>query len=194
MKKVFTIFITPIVCLAFLFFAVSYFVLPCWFPPFYYAEFNAVKKNFEAIEGVEILDSWQHHDISLEDCGFKVSYRSQEPVQIDFYENDDWNDPFELVDGFTISAYRNRATGKYDEIIHVSSKSLKKKGVSVSNLSEFLENQDRIVNFALSYNIETLPSKDENWVRVFTDLDAYKNSLPNTGPHTTSLPRFESTF
>ena len=177
MKKVFTVFIAPMVCLAILFFAVSYFVLPCWFPPFYYAEFNAVKQSFEAIEGVEILDDWQHHDISLEDCGFTVSFRGQEPVQIDFYENDDWGEPFELIDGYSISSYRNRATGKYDEMAYVSSKSLKEAGISASNLREFFENQERVIEFAISSEIKASPSKDENWVRVFTKLDTYRENL-----------------
>jgi hypothetical protein len=34
-------------------------------PPFYYVEFNRVKANLESIEGLEILDDWQHHDILL---------------------------------------------------------------------------------------------------------------------------------
>lgn len=162
-------------CLVLLFFIISYFILPCLFPPFYYADFNNVKKNFEAIEGVKILDNWQHHDISLEDCGFVISYRGQEPVQIDFYEGGDWDTPFEAIDGYTISSYRSRKKGRYDDIVKVRSSHLKEQGISATNLKEFLSNQDKVITFALSNtSSEPTPSKNENWIRVFTKLDAYK--------------------
>lgn len=93
----------------------AYFVFPGLFPPFYYSDFNQARDQLSSIPGVEIIDDRQHHDNTLEDCGFTVQVNDSEPVRIDFCDGDDWTLPFKRVDGVTVSYPYNPGTNDYEE-------------------------------------------------------------------------------
>src|SRR5690606_12007913 len=52
----------------------------------YYGKFNRVWKVIEKMPDIRIADSWQHHDITLEDFGFTVVADSGAVSQVDFLE------------------------------------------------------------------------------------------------------------
>ncbi|RYD84981.1 MAG: hypothetical protein EOP84_03925 [Verrucomicrobiaceae bacterium] len=53
----------------------------------YYGKFNRVRKIIEKMPDVRITDSWQHHDITLEDFGFTIIAPSGALAKADFFEN-----------------------------------------------------------------------------------------------------------
>lgn len=53
----------------------------------YYGQFNRTKHAIEKMEGVEIVDYWQHRDLSLEDFGFDLSVNGGNLIQVAFLDN-----------------------------------------------------------------------------------------------------------
>jgi hypothetical protein len=53
----------------------------------YYGQFNRVKHVIEDMPNVEILDNWQHHDITLEDFAFTLLIDGGRQVSVTFSEN-----------------------------------------------------------------------------------------------------------
>jgi len=53
----------------------------------YYGQFNRVKNVLETMPNVQITNSWQHHDITLEDFGFFLVVDGSRSARVDFWEN-----------------------------------------------------------------------------------------------------------
>ena len=53
----------------------------------YYGQFNRIKHVIEEMPEVDVVDHWQHQDISLEDFGFTLQLANGEQVQINFMDN-----------------------------------------------------------------------------------------------------------
>jgi hypothetical protein len=53
----------------------------------YYGQFNRVKRVLEEMPNVQITDSWQHHDITLEDFAFSLLVDETRTLQVTFHEN-----------------------------------------------------------------------------------------------------------
>jgi hypothetical protein len=68
----------------------------------YYGKFNRVRTVIERMPDVRILDSWQHHDVTLEDFGFTITSASGQPAKVDFWEG---SQPMALSKRDDIEAY-----------------------------------------------------------------------------------------
>lgn len=53
----------------------------------YYGQFNRFKGVIETIPNVEIVETWQHHDVSLEDFRFFLLIDGERKFQLNIYEN-----------------------------------------------------------------------------------------------------------
>ena len=53
----------------------------------YYGQFNRVRHVLETMPNVEIVDNWQHHDITLEDFAFSLLVDGTQTTQVTFSEN-----------------------------------------------------------------------------------------------------------
>ena len=53
----------------------------------YYGQFNRVKHVIEDMPDVQIVDSWKHRDVTLEDFGFTLFVGGCRRVDIRFYDN-----------------------------------------------------------------------------------------------------------
>jgi hypothetical protein len=156
------------------FFIVAYFVAPCMYAPFFYADYNKARASLEQIEGVRIVDDWQHHDTSLEDCGFMIQIDGSETVQVDFYEGEDWQKRFWHLDGVVMSLPYNTATNSRKNT-YLDFKDLESAGVYLGSLSDVLENIDTILKLTRSrpHTPETKATIGE-WCYILYDLDSYK--------------------
>jgi len=158
------------------YFGVAYLVFPSLFPPFYYADFNRAREQLSAIPGVQIIDDWQHHDITLEDCGFTVRVNDSEPVRIDFHDGDDWTLPFKQLDGITVSYPYNPRTNDYDEV-SFSARQLRDHGIDATNLGSVLKEISRLLSIAKpSQNPHDAPQGSGVWVHIYRDLNRYKKA------------------
>jgi hypothetical protein len=156
------------------YFGVAYFVFPGLFPPFYYADFDRARDQMSAIPGVQIIDDWQHHDVTLEDCGFTVRANDSEPVRIDFHEGEDWEMPFKRVDGIIVSYPYNPRTNDYERV-SFSARQLEDRGIDATNLGTVLQNVGSLLKFAEPRQVphDTSPNSGV-WVTIYRDLDRYK--------------------
>ena len=143
------------------YFGVAYFVFPCLVPSFYYANFNQTRNRLAGIPGVEIIDDWQHCDISLEDCGFTLRVNGSEPVRVDFYEGDNWSLPFKRVDGIIVSHPYNPKTNDYEEVLDTA------KPIKVARGNH---------------------RRPGVWVRIFRDLNRYKRGEQGSADQPTTAP------
>ena len=172
--KAAAITISAILALAVGYFGVAYFVFPSLFPPFYYADFNRAQDQLSAVPGVHIIDDWQHHDITLEDCGFTVRVNESEPVRIDFYDGDDWALPFKRLDGVTMSYPYNPKTNDYEEV-SFSAGQLRDHGIDATNLGSVLQDIRKLLDLATPRPIpREASSRSGVWVRIYRDLERYK--------------------
>jgi len=172
--KAATIAMSAILALAVGYFGVAYLVFPGLFPPFYYADFNRARDQLSAVPGVQIIDEWQHHDITLEDCGFTFRVNESEPVQIDFSDGDDWTLPFKRLDGVTVSYPYNPRTNDYEEV-SFSARQLRDHGVDATNLGSVLQDIQTLLDVATPSPVprEANPRAGV-WVRIYRDLERYK--------------------
>lgn len=108
------------------------------FPPFYYAQYNAVKDRLETIEGLQIRDSWQHEDIRLEDCGFDVSIDDQN-ASLTFVDHQDWVALFAKIDGIHIPMDGQQRL--------VTCKQMKSAGLEINGLRNVLDNLGSVFEF-----------------------------------------------
>jgi|TARA_B110000263_G_scaffold204350_1_gene184626 hypothetical protein len=108
------------------------------FPPFYYAQYNSVKDKLEAIEGLQIKDSWQHEDIRLEDCGFDVEIGDRN-ASLTFTDHQDWVALFTKIDGIRISMDGQQRL--------VTCKQMKSAGLEIDGLRDVLENLGSVLEF-----------------------------------------------
>jgi hypothetical protein len=53
----------------------------------YYGTFNRVYSAIKQMPDVRIIDTWQHHDVTLEDFGFTVASPAGRPAKVNFLEN-----------------------------------------------------------------------------------------------------------
>lgn len=53
----------------------------------YWGKYNQVRAVIAQIDGLQIIDTWTHQDITLEDFGFTVVDRAGRRWQLDFHEN-----------------------------------------------------------------------------------------------------------
>ena len=174
------------------YFGLAYFVLPCLYPPFYYADFNRARDHLSAIPGVQIIDDWQHHDITLEDCGFTVRVNDSEPIRIDFYDGDDWTVPFRRLDGVTVCYPYNPKTNDYEEV-SFSARQLRDHGVDPTHLGSVLQNIGKLL-------VRAVPKpapRDESprggvWVRIYRDLDRYKQGEKGGTEQPATRPKSKS--
>lgn len=108
------------------------------FPPFYYAQYNAVKDRLEKIEDLQIRDSWQHKDIRLEDCGFDVEIDDRN-ASLTFTDHQDWVALFSKIDGIRISMKDHQRL--------VPREQMKSAGMEIDGLSDILENLGSVIEF-----------------------------------------------
>lgn len=163
------------------YFALAYFALPCLFTPFYYADFNRARDQLSGIPGLQIVDDWQHHDITLEDCGFTVRVNDSEPVRVDFYEGNDWTLPFKRVDGVTVSYPYNPKTNDYEEV-SFSARQLRDSGINATNLGTVLQDIGKLLDIAKPVRVPRDKSPSPGaWVRIYRDLNRYKGGKSGPG-------------
>jgi len=108
------------------------------FPPFYYGQYNSVKAKLEAIEGLQVKDSWQHEDIYLEDCGFDVFIDGQK-ASLTFVDHQDWVALFDQIDGIRIPMDGHQRL--------VTCEQMKSAGMEIDGLSDILENLGSVIEF-----------------------------------------------
>jgi len=108
------------------------------FPPFYYEQYNAVRSRLDAIDGLQIRDSWQHEDVVLEDCGFEITVGGQN-ASIDFVDHQDWVELFSEIDGIRISIK--------DQQRLIAREQLNSAGINISGLDSVLENLKAVSDF-----------------------------------------------
>ncbi len=109
-----------------------------FFPPFYDAQYNAVKDRLETIEDLQILDFWQHKDTRLEDCGFDVSIDDRN-ASLTFTDHQDWVALFTKIDGIRISMDGQQRL--------VTCKQMKSAGMEIDGLRDVLENLGSVIEF-----------------------------------------------
>lgn len=92
------------VCILVIVISVLLFFLVPMLPPFYDADYNAVRTRLEHFPDVQIVNSWRHEDMSLEDFGFTLQKSSCPPVTLNFYEvhNSRWLTNFQSIDGVVL--------------------------------------------------------------------------------------------
>lgn len=174
------------------YFGVAYFVFPSLYPPFYYADFNRAREHLSAVPGVKIIDDWQHHDVTLEDCGFTVRVDDSEPVRIDFYDGQDWTLPFRTLDGVTVSYPYNPRTNDYEEV-SFSARQLRDHGVDPTNLGSVLQDIEKLLNLATPKPVpRTENPRGGVWVRIYRDLDRYKQGEQGGADQPTTAPELKS--
>jgi hypothetical protein len=147
------------------------------FPPFYYVEFNKVKANLESIEGLEILDNWQHHDISLEDCSFTVRTGESEAVSFELHQPDDWSAPFEHLDGVVFTYPTFPGMSRHFGRVFLDAEALRKAGVGEVNLKGVLRNLEKVLAVVrMQKKSREAPELRGEWMVIRYDLDRYENS------------------
>ena len=107
-------------------------------PPFYYAEYNSVKNKLDAIPNLTILNSWQHQDMILEDCGFDVAIGGH-VVSLTFVDHQDWPALFREVEGIRISTKNSQRL--------VTRKELRSAGIQIDGLGDILGNLNEVLSF-----------------------------------------------
>ena len=108
------------------------------FPPLYYAQYNSVKDKLEAIEGLQIKDSWQHEDIRLEDCGFAVEIDDRN-ASLAFTDHQDWVALFDKIDGIRIPVDGHQRLVTCEQMNSV--------GIKIDGLSDILVNLGSVIEF-----------------------------------------------
>jgi len=68
----------------------------------YYGKFNRVLAVMEQIPDVRIVDTWQHHDVTLEDFGFTLVSASGQSTKVNFLEG---SPQMKLTKGAEIEGY-----------------------------------------------------------------------------------------
>ncbi len=116
------------------------------FPPFYYAQYNSAKNKLDTIDGLQILDSWQHKDIYLEDCGFDIKIDAQDAA-ITFVDHQDWVGLFGKIDGIRIPMKGHQRL--------VTREQLKSAGIEINGLTDVLKNLRSVIKFC---SIQTEPT------------------------------------
>ena len=112
------------------------------FPPFYYAEFRAVERRLAQVPNLEIVSSWQHKDMTLEDCGFVVKVASCGPVHLSFHDSQDWVGLFDEIQGIV---FRNPTDRQ--QKLWVSRQQLRHAGLKIDGLTDVLHNLDEVLKF-----------------------------------------------
>jgi len=122
------------------------------FPPFYYEQYNAVKIRLDAIDGLQIRDSWQHKDIRLEDCGFDINIDDQN-VSLTFVDHQDWVALFTKIDGISIPMKDHQRL--------VTCEQLKSAGIEIDGLADVLENPESVFEFCSNQTEPTVVPNTE---------------------------------
>jgi hypothetical protein len=144
-------------------------------PFIYNRHYNRIKAQIEKLPETRIIDSWRHEDISLEDFGFDFQVRQCPPMRLDFYEGEDWDRPFGVIDGITFSKPYNPATNGY-ETIPVSCEELDRAGIRVRTLADIVSRLEAVLAYLKSRprNETDSPRAGAYYIRIYYDLDAYK--------------------
>ena len=152
------------------------YVLISQIPFVYYWHFNHIKSLVETLPDTKIIDFWRHEDISLEDFGFELQIRQNQPIRLDFYEGEDWYRNFKKIHGILFSKPYNPASNNY-ETTPVSRKELARAGIRVSNLADVISQWEKIEAYFRSRPKQSrgVPGVGGHFVRIYYDLDAYKD-------------------
>ena len=110
-------------------------------PVIYYAEFHSIQGKLASQPGVTITSSWKHEDLSLEDCGFTLQVRDCPPVQVDFYEGEDWEGQFRRIDGLAVRE-------GFDSVKLIRVERLAEMGMPVRNLPDLLAHLEGVLAVA----------------------------------------------
>ena len=108
----------------------------------YYAEFNAVREQLEAIPDVTIVNTWQHKDLTLEDCGVTLKVRECPLIQINFYEGGDWETAFQEIQGIRAT----RKTGDSESVVYMSTHDFQNAGLHITNLVEMISHLEQVLD------------------------------------------------
>ena len=136
------------------------------YPPFYYEEYNGVKRRLKALPNLEVISSWQHGAITLEDCGFDIKIKDAS-VSITFVDHQDWIGLFERIDGVYYSTD--------DAKVFLSRKHLSDAGIEIAGLTDVLEHLTRVMfvgegvrgpKYEIYDQYRDDPESFKRWVRI----------------------------
>ena len=125
---------------------------------FYDEQYNAVNKRLNAIEGLQVRDSWQHEDLYMEDCGFDITIGNQN-ASLTFVDHQDWVALFSKIDGIRISMQGQQRLITREQLIYA--------GIEIEGLADVLENLKSVTNYC--------SSQTELTIVPDTDYDHWKN-------------------
>ena len=144
-------------------------LLHCW-------QFNRIKAQVEKLPDARIVDTCKHEDVTLEDFGFDLQVRRCEPIRLNFYEGGDWHRVFGPIDGIVFNKPYNPATNNY-EAIPISSAELARAGIHVRTLADVISQLESVLTYLRNRPKQQAdtPRKGVYYIRIFYDLDAYRN-------------------
>lgn len=154
---VFLLIAWPVLCVLFL-----------TFPPFYNRHYNRIKDRLGALPNVQVIDSWRHEDITLEDFGFTLQVADEPPFMLCFWEsaNDDWYRIFGPIDGLTVRPELYAG----DEALHVSVEEFAQNGIIVHDLNSTVQNFSRVLELLKDEGQDVAsapPSEGKYYLEVF---------------------------
>ena len=146
------------------------------FPYFYYEQFNKVERNLKAIDGLVIRSSWQHKDMTLEDCGFSITCDGVNASLL-FSDHQDWGELFDEFDGVILT--------KGNQTRYVSKTCFRDLEIDVQGLNDALKQLSRMKKiFELPHDERFGEAKIENqphhrmlgWSKVTIEDSAQQKS------------------
>lgn len=136
--------------------AACLFSLPGILHTLYYAEYNAVVSRLEEIPGLTIVSSWQHEDVTLEDCGFTLQMEDAVASFV-FWDRQDWRGLFNSIDGIR---FQHAGGTRF-----VSCRELQDAGIPVGDLAELLIQLPEVLRYCTDRGAAD-PAADEDAEQV----------------------------
>ena len=140
------------------FFSQAALILVYQIPTVYYSDFRSIKSKLEQNPDVEVVDTWTHEDITLEDFGFTLKLKDGSRIELHFLEGHVWHGLFSKVDGIALG--QNGSWYEYDRCIRT--RDLEAHGISVETLPDLLNRMPEILKIAHSISTVQLPENEPN--------------------------------
>ena len=86
---------------------------------------------------MQILHSWQHRDVTLEDCGFDIRIE-QVSASVTFHDDQDWIDLFHRIDGVWYHMDNADVFISRNHLVHA--------GLDIDGLTDVLQNLKRVLS------------------------------------------------
>lgn len=132
-----------------------------FFARMYYREFHAVERRLRSVPGLQFTSAWQHHDITLEDCGCDIEKGNVE-LRIEFWDRQDWVELFHRVDGIFLREGNNR----YD----ISRDKLSDLGLKITGLTDVLVKLDEVLAACKAHGgpaaFDNYDIRAKNWISL----------------------------